>query len=69
LQQIKNVDVYLSKQKNKNKMEILREEQGYKIKFNGSSTYTVVDENGTCLLACNTLRKANNRLKRILGNK
>lgn len=47
-------------------MEILREEQGFKIEFNGSATYFVTDNNGDVWYMVNTLRKAENRLKKVL---
>lgn len=39
---------------------------GYKIKFNGSATFFVIDENDDCILATNTERKAKNFLNRVL---
>jgi hypothetical protein len=39
----------------------------YKIEFNGSKTYMVIDTvDGTCLFATDTERKAKNFLKRFL---
>jgi len=38
----------------------------FKIEFNGSSTYMIVDNNCTCWDCVDTLRKAKNRLSKIL---
>ena len=39
----------------------------YAIQYNGSSTYMVVNNNGDCLFATDTLRKATNFLKRAVA--
>jgi len=47
-------------------MSTLREEKGFKIEFNGSSTYFVTDVNGDAWEVVSTLRTANNRMNKIL---
>ncbi len=47
-------------------METLIETKEFKITFNGSATYFVIDDCGQCRLSTNTLRKAKNHLKRLL---
>ena len=49
-------------------MKTLRNEKGFKIEFNGSSTYFITDVNGTAWYCTNTERKANNRFNKILKN-
>ena len=48
-------------------MKTLRNEKGFKLTFNGSNTFMIIDNNGTCWEATNTLRKANNRMNKILS--
>lgn len=48
------------------KMTTTTKKYGYKIKFNGSATFFVIDENDDCILATNTERKAKNFLNRVL---
>ena len=40
----------------------------FRIDFNGSATYMIVDNNGDCWDCVDTLRKAKNRLNKILKN-
>jgi hypothetical protein len=47
-------------------MTTLTAQANFKIKFNGSSTYFVVDTNGDCWGRANTERKAKNILRKIL---
>jgi len=47
-------------------METIREEKGFKIKFNGSMTYYIIDEHDHVWDRVDTERKANNRLNKIL---
>jgi len=47
-------------------MTTLQNTNGFKIEFNGSTTYFVSDETGTCVFYTDTLRKAKNRLSSIL---
>ena len=47
-------------------METLHTTSDYKITFNGSSTYMVIDNNNDCHFATNTERKAINYLNKLL---
>lgn len=47
-------------------MTTILEKGDYKITFNGSKTYFVIDSADQCLLATDTLRKATNKFNRIL---
>lgn len=47
-------------------MKTVRQENGYTIEFNGSSTYFVTDDTDTCIFATDTERKANNFLNSTL---
>jgi hypothetical protein len=47
-------------------METIIKTNGYTLEFNGSATYMIVDECGTCLLCTNTLKKAKNFLNKTL---
>ena len=49
-------------------MKTLREEKGFKIEFNGKSTYFVIDFLGTVWDRTDTEKKANNSLNKILKN-
>lgn len=49
-------------------METIREKKGFKIEFNGSTTYFITDEHGDVWDRVDTERKANNRLNKILKN-
>ena len=59
--------VVINKEK---KMEIVLQTKckNYRIEFNGGKTYFLTDSADQCLLACDTLRKAKNRLNKILIN-
>jgi hypothetical protein len=58
--------LYHHKQQKQIKMTTLTAQANFKIKFNGSSTYFVVDKNGDCWGRANTERKAKNILRKIL---
>ena len=47
-------------------MTTLTAQANFKIQFNGSSTYFIVDTNGDCWGRTNTERKAKNILRKIL---
>lgn len=49
-------------------MKTIKEQNGFKIVFNGGHTYMVIDSNGDCWSATDTLRKANNKLNKILND-
>ena len=46
-------------------MTTLKSTSGYTLEFS-SKTYLICDEHGTCLLATDTLRKANNFFNKTL---
>lgn len=48
-------------------MEILTQQYGYRIEFNGKSTYLICDDYET-YYRVDTLRKAKNKLKKVLSN-
>ena len=54
----------ITNQQNINNMEIIAENKEFKIEFNGSKTYMVIDSNGDCLFATTSKRKAINTYKR-----
>ena len=59
------LDLYqITKQKNRI-MKTIIEEKGFKVTFNGSCTWFVVDSNGDAWFSTNTERKALNRFKKI----
>lgn len=45
---------------------IVKTEKGFKIEFNGKTTYFVTDNNGDVWVRVDTLKKAENRLNKIL---
>lgn len=45
----------------------ITEQKGFKIEFNGANNYFIVDNTGQVWDMVNTLRKAENRLKKILS--
>jgi hypothetical protein len=47
-------------------METITETKGFKIEFNGSKTYFVTDNQGDVWFSTDTLKKATNRLNKIL---
>jgi hypothetical protein len=49
-------------------MTIVKKEKDFKIEFNGKSTYMITDSNGDSWGHADTLRKATNRLNKILSN-
>ena len=47
-------------------METIYKNKGYKIEFNGSSTYFITDKFEDCIFRTNTERKAKNFLNKVL---
>jgi hypothetical protein len=47
-------------------METIKQVNKFRIDFNGGKTYFVNDDNNTCWFATGSLRKAENRLNKIL---
>lgn len=47
-------------------MKTIKEQNGFKIEFNGSCTYFITDCNGDVWDMVDTERKANNRFNKIL---
>lgn len=47
-------------------MEVIEQKAGYRILFNGGNTYFVTDSADQCRLATSSLKKAQNKLKKIL---
>ena len=47
-------------------MKTIKQENKFRIDFNGGKTYFVNDDNNTCWFATDSLRKAENRLNKIL---
>ena len=45
----------------------IKKEKDFRIEFNGSNTYFIIDNTGQVWDMVNTLRKAENRLKKILS--
>lgn len=49
-------------------MKIITQQKDFKIEFNGSSTYIITDLHGDAWYCTDTLRKAQNRLKKIIAD-
>ena len=49
-------------------MEIIREEFGYKIYYNGTNSFFVCNEHEDCIFGTISKIKANNFLNRVLSN-
>lgn len=47
-------------------METITNANGFKLQFNGSKTYFIIDNTNQVWFATDTLRKAKNRLNKIL---
>ena len=47
-------------------MKTIKEQNGFKIEFNGKNTYFITDSNGDVWDRTDTERKANNRFNKIL---
>jgi hypothetical protein len=48
-------------------MKIIAQQKDFRIEFNGSSTYIILDSNNDAWYCVDTLKKAQNRLKKIIA--